>query len=175
MYPLEAMVDDILSAAASNGSNNVAITPLNAGKSATTTILKNSTALSKRVADTYAHLDHTMTDIDTKGTLKPIGKLRLTEERLHALDSSLAQAGRDSNSASQKDFFSRSAFAPSTTQSISAQTLMNAVIIDPEHISQTAMVRSKQERERRKAKVLASSKVLANMLKPTTASTVATT
>jgi len=46
---------------------------------------------------------------------------------------------------------------------------LNAVVVDPERIAQTAMVRSKQERERRKAKVQASSKVLANMLKPAVA------
>jgi G3E family GTPase len=153
--------------------------------------------MSKRVADTYSHLDHTMTSIDGKGTLKPLGKLRLTEERLHALDSSIAalpvaadrrgDMDRDiisrshTAASSHRDlFFNRSAFDHhhhhhhQQQQSISAQTpfqllQLNAVVVDPERIAQTAMVRSKQERERRKAKVQASSKVLANMLKPAVA------
>ena len=67
-------------------------------------------------------------------------------------------------------FFNRSVFDHhQQQQSISVQTpfqllQLNAVVVDPERIAQTAMVRSKQERERRKAKVQASSKVLPNML-----------
>ena len=189
MYPLDAMVDDMLSSA--SVSHSVASAPLDTGKAATS-VPKNSSAMSKRVADTYSHLDHTMTSIDGKGTLKPLGKLRLTEERLHALDSSIAavpvaadrrgEMDRDiiisrshTAASSHRDlFFSRSAFDHHQQQSISAQTpiqllQLNAVVVDPERIAQTAMVRSKQERERRKAKVQASSKVLANMLKPAVA------
>lgn len=191
MYPLDAMVDDMLSTAAAQGSHSVASAPLDTGKAAAS-VPKN---MSKRVADTYSHLDHTMTSIDGKGTLKPLGKLRLTEERLHALDSSIAavpvaadrrgdmstdiiiSSSSHSHShtaaSSYRDlFFSRSAFDQQLQQqSTNAQTpfqllQLNAVIVDPERIAQTAMVRSKQERERRKAKLQASSKVLANMLKP---------
>lgn len=191
MYPLDAMVDDMLSTAAAQGSHSVASAPLDTGKAAAS-VPKN---MSKRVADTYSHLDHTMTSIDGKGTLKPLGKLRLTEERLHALDSSIAAVpvaadrrgdmSRDiiisssshshshTAASSHRDlFFSRSAFDQQLQQqSTNAQTpfqllQLNAVIVDPERIAQTAMVRSKQERERRKAKLQASSKVLANMLKP---------
>jgi len=127
MYPLDAMVDDMLSSAAAQGSHSVASAPLDTGKAATS-VPKNSSAMSKRVADTYSHLDHTMTSIDGKGTLKPLGKLRLTEERLHALDSSIAAVpvaadrrgdmDRDINisrshtaASSHRDlFFNRSAF-----------------------------------------------------------------
>lgn len=192
MYPLDAMVDDMLSSAAAQGSHSVASAPLDTGKAATS-VPKNSSAMSKRVADTYSHLDHTMTSIDGKGTLKPLGKLRLTEERLHALDSSIAalpvaadrrgDMDRDilisrshTAASSHRDlFFNRSVVDHHhQQQSISAQTpfqllQLNAVVVDPERIAQTAMVRSKQERERRKAKVQASSKVLANMLKPAVA------
>jgi hypothetical protein len=177
---LDAMVDDMLSSAAAQGSHSVASAPLDKGKAATS-VPKNSSAMSKRVADTYSHLDHTMTSIDGKGTLKPLGKLRLTEERLHALDSSITAVpvaadrrgdmDRDiiisrshTAASSHRDlFFNRSAFDHHhhQQQSISAQT---PFVVDPERIAQTAMVRSKQERERRKAKVQASSKVLANML-----------
>ena len=200
MYPLDAMVDDMLSFAASHGSHIMAPAPLGTGKSATTAAAsssapKHSSAMSKRVADTYAHLDHTMTDIDGKGTLKPLGKLRLTEERLHALavapvvappavavdrrDRDIITSSSSSHTAySHRDLFSRSAFTPSTAhqqqQLISAPPSssslpllqLNAVVVDPGRIAQTAMVRSKQERERRKAKVQATSKVLVSMLKP---------
>lgn len=115
------------------------------------------------VQDTYANLDHQITRLDNNGTLIPIVQLRLTEERLHALENSF-QKPINNQIPINNIIENTSKILPIIENKYQKEKYLYEIELDPVKITKLEMIRSKNEREKRKLKVISNNKKLMNIL-----------